>query len=102
MTFIESSLTLPAWWWYRQVVSNQYGLAGREARKWGPDTIEGDLPEEELVANRADQTLDTAKYQYLDEDYYARRNFNLEDIEVPVLSVANWVIINTKSFTQIG
>lgn len=22
-------------WWNRQVVTNQYGLAGRAARKWG-------------------------------------------------------------------
>lgn len=28
--------------------------------------------------------------KYRDDDYYASREFNLEDIEVPVLSVANW------------
>jgi hypothetical protein len=28
--------------------------------------------------------------KYRDDDYYASREFNLEGIEVPVLSVANW------------
>ena len=28
--------------------------------------------------------------RYLDDEYYADREYNLEDIEVPVLSVANW------------
>ncbi|CAK7225456.1 hypothetical protein SBRCBS47491_005896 [Sporothrix bragantina] len=78
------------WWWDRQVVSNQYGLAGRAARDWGPDTIEGSLSAEELERSRADQTHDTAKYKYLDEDYYMTRQFKLEDITVPLLSVANW------------
>src|SRR6187402_3433622 len=39
-------------WWNRQVLSNQYGLPGRRARNWGPDTIEGDLTDEELKQNR--------------------------------------------------
>ena len=28
--------------------------------------------------------------RYLDNDYYSSKDYNLEDIEVPVLSVANW------------
>lgn len=79
-----------SFWWNRQVLSNQYGLPGRAARNWGEDTIEGDLSPEELLANRQDQTIDTAKYIYRDEDYYASKDYKLEDIEVPVLSVANW------------
>lgn len=35
--------------------------------------------------------MDTASYRFLDEAYYAVRDFRLEDIEVPLLSVANWV-----------
>ena len=35
-------------WYARQVASNQYGLPGRAARNWGPDTVEGDLSAEEL------------------------------------------------------
>jgi len=80
-----------AWWWNRQVVSNQYGLGGRTARNWGLDSLEGDLLEEELVANRQDQIIDTAKYKFRDEEYYSSKDFKLEDIEVPLLSVANWV-----------
>ncbi|CUM55110.1 uncharacterized protein AC631_03446 [Debaryomyces fabryi] len=79
-----------SFWWNRQVLSNQYGLPGRNARDWGEDTIEGDLDEEELIANRRDQTIDTANHIYLDDDYYKLKEFNLEDIEVPLLSVANW------------
>ncbi|KAH7133855.1 Alpha/Beta hydrolase protein [Dactylonectria macrodidyma] len=82
-TFIE-------WWWNRQVVSNQYGLAGRAARNWGPDTLEGSLTEEELQASRRSQPEDTAKYKFRDEEYYKTRDFKLSDIEVPLLSVANW------------
>lgn len=80
-------------WWNRQVVTNQYGLAGRKARNWGPDTIEGDLPEDVLKRNRRDQTLDNTENQYLDDPYYASREYNKGDIEVPMLSVANWVSI---------
>jgi hypothetical protein len=79
------------WWWNRQVGSNQYGLAGRAARKWGPDSHEGNLSAEELKSNRADQTVDTAKNEFRDQEYFKSRDFNLADIEVPVLSVANWV-----------
>lgn len=77
-------------WWDRQVVSNQYGLGGRAARNWGPDTIEGDLSEEELVANRNDQTVDNVTNQFRDDAYYASKEYNMEDIKVPLLSVANW------------
>jgi hypothetical protein len=42
-------------WWNRQVVSNQYGLPGRKAASWGPDTIEGDLDPNEPAANRVSQ-----------------------------------------------
>lgn len=86
-------------WWNRQVLVNQYGLAKRSQLKFPPegpgargqeDTIEGDLPEEVLVANRQDQTIDNANNQYRDQDYYASKEFRPEDIEVPLLSVANW------------
>lgn len=85
------SNTFIARWWNRQVITNQYGLPGREARKWGEDTIEGDLPAGVLEENRCDQMIDTANFQYRDEPYFASKDFNLEDIEVPLLSVANWV-----------
>lgn len=66
-------------------------MPGRAARKWGDDTLEGDLDPETLAKNRQNQTLDTATYKYMDEDYYKTRNFELSEIKVPLLSVANWV-----------
>jgi predicted acyl esterase len=79
-----------SFWWNRQVVTNQYGRPGRSAAGWGPDTIEGDLPEEVLVRSRNDQTIDNTQSRFRDEDYYASKEYALEDIEVPLLSVANW------------
>jgi predicted acyl esterase len=76
------SNTFLKWWWDRQVVSNQYGRPGRAARNWGPDTMEGDLSVEELAANRSDQTIDNVKYRFRDEEYYASKDYNLEDIKV--------------------
>jgi len=77
-------------WWNRQVITNQYGRPGRAAAKWGEDTLEGDLSQEVLAANRKDQNIDNATNKFRDEDYYASKEYNLEDIEVPLLSVANW------------
>jgi predicted acyl esterase len=90
-----------SFWWNRQVVSYQYGLEGRSkprqgliggsSGQWGEETIEGNLTADELKENRQDQTIDTAKYKFRDEDYYNSKEYRLEDIEVPLLSVANWV-----------
>lgn len=77
-------------WWDRQVVSNQYGKPGKAARNWGPDTIEGDLSEEELVANRHDQNDDNANNQFRNDLYYASKEYDIGDIQVPLLSVGNW------------
>jgi len=88
-----------AFWWDRQVVVNQYGRPGRSAETYHSaaagaggqeDTLEGDLPPEVLAANRRDQTADNAANRFRDDDYYASKEYRLEDIEVPVLSVANW------------
>ncbi|OBT99002.1 hypothetical protein VE01_02513 [Pseudogymnoascus verrucosus] len=79
-----------AWWYKRQVAPNQYGLPGRAARNWGPDTIEGDLAEEELAANRTASTDFLHKHRYRDHPAFASVQFNLEDVKVPLLSVANW------------
>ncbi|KAK1503947.1 X-Pro dipeptidyl-peptidase C-terminal non-catalytic domain-containing protein [Colletotrichum tamarilloi] len=86
-------------WWNRQVLVNQYGRKDRSKLDFPPDgpgargqedTIEGDLPEDVLVANRQDQTKDNEANRFRDDDYYASKEYKLEDIEVPVLSVANW------------
>ncbi|KAI0595643.1 X-Pro dipeptidyl-peptidase C-terminal non-catalytic domain-containing protein [Biscogniauxia sp. FL1348] len=104
-------------WWNRQVLVNQYGRAGRSKLTFPPDgpgargqedTIEGDLPDDVLVKNRQDQTVDNTEHRFRDEDYYASKEFRLEDIEVPLLSVANWGGIllhlrgNVEGFTHAG
>ena len=66
-------------------------MPGRAARNWDQDTMEGDLNQEQLLANRRNQMIDTAQHNYMDEEYYKSRNFDLANIEVPMLSVANWV-----------
>ncbi|KAJ4351114.1 uncharacterized protein N0V89_006453 [Didymosphaeria variabile] len=77
-------------WWENAVDKNQYGKPGRAAKNWGLDTLDGDLDEKTLITNRRNQMEDTASHRFLDEEYYASRNFEVEDIEVPLLSVANW------------
>ncbi|KAK3403481.1 Alpha/Beta hydrolase protein [Sordaria brevicollis] len=86
-------------WWNRQVLANQYGLPGREALEFPPGgpgarsnehTLEGVLSPEQLEGNRRDQSTDNRKHRFRDEEYYASKDYRLEDIEVPVLSVANW------------
>lgn len=86
-------------WWNRQVLVNQYGRQGRSKLTFPPDgpgargqedTIEGDLSEEILLANRKDQTQDNEANSFRDDEYYSSKEYRLEDIEVPVLSVANW------------
>lgn len=86
-------------WWNRQVLVNQYGRAGRSKLTFPPDgpgargqedTIEGDLDEGILEKNRRDQTKDNEANWFRDDEYYASKEYNLEDIEVPLLSVANW------------
>ncbi|OLN95420.1 Fumarylacetoacetase 4 [Colletotrichum chlorophyti] len=85
-------------WWTRQVLVNQYGRKDRSKLEFPPDgpgargqedTIEGDLPDNVLAANRQDQTRDNEANRFRDDDYYASKEYNLKDIEVPVLSVAN-------------
>jgi predicted acyl esterase len=80
----------PRVWWPRQVASNQYGLPGRESRNWGPDTIEGDLSEKELDENSIDRLSQARLNRYRDDPAFKDPEFNLEDIKVPILSVANW------------
>ncbi|KAF4865006.1 Cocaine esterase [Colletotrichum siamense] len=77
-------------WWENGVSPNQYGKPGRAARNWGDDTVDGDLDEDTLRQNRRDQTVDTAVHRFRDEEYYRTRDFDVEAIETPLLSVANW------------
>lgn len=102
-------------WWNNQVGPMQYGNPEKKPRRFGPgvfgppvgesipngaiehaliqgtgpECLEGSLPKDELVALRRDQTEDNKANKYLDEPYHSSRVYKLEDIEVPVLSVAN-------------
>ena len=78
----------------RQVASSQYGLPGRAARDWGSDSLEGNLTEEELAENRADQHEDAANHLFRDERYYQERDIDLSNVKVPVLSGVNWGAIH--------
>ena len=91
-------------WWNRQVVANQYGRPRDEAivkvqdisgdgpmkPNSAPESVEGNLPENERANNSQDQTIDNQKYHFRDEEYYASKKYNMSDIQVPLLSVGNW------------
>ncbi|KAH8691272.1 Alpha/Beta hydrolase protein [Talaromyces proteolyticus] len=76
-------------WWHGQVIVNQYGRP-RPSNSFVPPTIEGQLAEKELLDNLRDQTVDNVTNEFTDQEYYASREYTLEDIQVPLLSVANW------------
>ncbi|GAA5854272.1 hypothetical protein JCM9279_005104 [Rhodotorula babjevae] len=86
-------------WWNNQVVTMQHGNGEKSVRRWGPkseigepigpECLEGVIPPEQLAKLRRDQTIDNKEHRFLDEPYHASRTYNLGDIEVPVLSVAN-------------
>lgn len=91
-------------WWNRQVVSNQYGrprdeeiITNEKTEGVGPmrppsapESLEGILSAEERAQNRQDQTIDNRKHRFMDEEYYASKEYDMGDIDVPLLSVANW------------
>ncbi|KAL3486757.1 hypothetical protein BJX62DRAFT_241631 [Aspergillus germanicus] len=78
------------YWRPRQVESNQYGLPGRASRNWGEDTIEGELSAEELAGNRTNLVEALEERRYRDHEAFASVNIHLEDIDIPLLTVANW------------
>ncbi|KZV87218.1 alpha/beta-hydrolase [Exidia glandulosa HHB12029] len=78
------------WWWNRQVATMLYGLPGRAARKWGPDTLEGDLTPEQLAQNHLDWPRACREFPYADVPLFKDSAINVENIQVPLLSVANW------------
>ncbi len=79
-------------WFGRQVLRVQHGVGDRGHMSQvtgepaaGPET----LSEEELAQNRADCPAES-KRRRLWDDYYAGRSGELEKIDVPMLSAANW------------
>ncbi|KAG7532083.1 hypothetical protein FFLO_03891 [Filobasidium floriforme] len=78
-----------SFWWNNQVRPMQYGNPEKQSRQFGPDCAEGARTADQLVERRRDQTIDNRDHRYLDEQYHDSRVYQLSDIEVPVLSVAN-------------
>jgi predicted acyl esterase len=79
-------------WHPRQVASVQHGVGSRGVKSVvtgepvaGPET----LPETELAKQCADSPGE-AKRRRLDDDDYASRTADFEQIEAPLLSAANW------------
>ncbi len=79
-------------WYEKQVKTVQYGLGDRgwKSRVTG-DNVSGDvtMSDEELAANRCLLGDDLAEHP-LDGSYYRERSAVYEDIQVPLLSAANW------------
>jgi predicted acyl esterase len=78
-------------WWPRQVLSNQYGSGSSHHidRDTGQRTTGPALQEELLVGNRTDHPHDRLNHP-LDDAWNKERSPLLEQIEVPLLSAANW------------
>jgi uncharacterized protein len=79
-------------WSRRQVTSVQYGVGERGARsRVTGEPVAGaqTLPEAELARHRADVADEALRHRTIDA-YYAARIPRWEDIEVPLLSAANW------------
>ncbi len=79
-------------WQDMQVKTVQHGMGTRGKKNpntgelvCGPET----LPEEELVRNREDMWLAFLSRE-MDGSYYRERSADLSQIEVPLLSAANW------------
>jgi len=79
-------------WSRRQVTNVQYGIGERGPRSKvtnAPVAGNETLPKEELARNRADVGEDALGRQLID-DYYRARTPAFEQIDVPMLSAANW------------
>ncbi|OJJ47360.1 hypothetical protein ASPZODRAFT_65336 [Penicilliopsis zonata CBS 506.65] len=80
-------------WWDRQIVRNQYRRERDKtvAEHSSNPAEDADADSENtLRKNRRDQNEDNRVNRFRDDAYYAEREYNLEDVRVPLLSVANW------------
>lgn len=77
-------------WWKKQIEPNEYGRSGRAKRGWCPDTIEGDLSEAEITRTHKHLLEEPRASRFRDSHCYNSREYDLADVKVPVLSVANW------------
>lgn len=78
-------------WWPRQVLVNQNGNAQttHRDRETGAPTTGQPIAAALLVGNRADTPSDLARH-VLDDEWFRDRSPQVERIEVPLLSAANW------------
>jgi predicted acyl esterase len=79
-------------WSERQVTNVQYGVGERGPKSvvtGAPVAGDETLPEAELAKNRADVGADALHHRLLD-DYYRVRLPDFAQIDVPLLSAANW------------
>lgn len=86
---LSSSFTFA--WWPRQVLSNQHGSGDstHRDRDTGQRTTGPALPPAILAGNRANHPQDRLQHP-LDDAWNQERSGRLDNIEVPVLSAANW------------
>lgn len=78
------------WWYDVQILPNQYGYPGRESQGWGPNSSECELSAKELEVSRVDVYDQSWTYPFAEGDRFTAWDARLEDIDVPLLSVANW------------
>jgi uncharacterized protein len=79
-------------WSRRQVVSVQYGIGERGSRSivTGAPVAGGETFSDDVLAqNRADVAAEAAARETIDT-YYRARMPRIEDIDIPMLSAANW------------
>jgi uncharacterized protein len=79
-------------WSRRQVTNVQHGVGGRGPRSQVTGALvagEETLSDDELARNRADVGADALRHPFVD-DYYRARTPALGEVDVPLLSAANW------------
>lgn len=77
-------------WWKKQIAPNEYGRPGRAESGWCPDTIEGVLSPSEIDRTHEYVLDEIRESRFRDSHAYSSRAFDVADVKVPLLSVANW------------
>lgn len=78
--------------WYGRMATIQYGVGSRGFRNPESGLLaagDEDLTDEQLAANREDLPAQIVAHAF-DDEWHAAHSSRPEDIEVPVLSCANW------------
>ncbi len=78
--------------WYKRMATIQHGVGSRGVRNAESGLLaagDDDLTDEELAANRADLPAQILEHPF-DDEWHEDHSSRPEDIDVPVLSCANW------------